>query len=185
MKLFKKREIPSDGIHMLTGLAMLVYWPIVICIPFLTPDDILRYSWARSFVDFSAQLLPLVAEVGKASYTPTLYFAAAAINLAAIIFSFITLCSSLTLDKEIHIKLISKLPLKEKMIRLFIVVPLLVIIWWTVFFQPSAYSVITSKINMGTYGSFLFGVWFLLGFAIVNLIVLCILFRRYLQRPVE
>jgi len=150
------------------------YLPINILIALLTPRNILDSSWARSFADSTSHFIPLVAEIEKTANLPELYFAAAAINLMAIIFTVVSICLSFTLDREYLINFMKtrKYSNKDK-IRIFLLIPFSVFVFWFILFEshPNELSIIhpliSSKLGMGIYGSFLFGVWLLLGISLL------------------
>jgi hypothetical protein len=156
---FKRNKLDESS-HILTSIVVFSYFPISILIVFLTPQDVLNnYAWARSFADFTARFIPLVAEIGRISSLPELYFAAAAINLAAIVFSFLSLFSSLTLDREFYIKFSSELSLK-KVKTLLSVLSGVFFFWLVLFKSPPSHLLAASKFNMGIYGIFFFGIWY-------------------------
>lgn len=150
------------------------YLPINIFIALLTPRNIFDYSWARSFADSTAHFIPLVAKIEKTASFPELYFAAAAINFIAIIFTVLSICFSLTLDKKYLINFIKTRRYSNKdKIRIFLLIPFSAFVFWFILFEshPNKLSIIhpliSSKIGMGIYGSFLFGEWVLLGISLV------------------
>lgn len=162
--------------HILSKVLLLSYLPINILIALLTPNNILDYSWARSFADFTAQFIPLVAKIGKTAILPGLYFTAAAINLVAMIYTVISICFTLTLDREylINVIMTRKYSKKDK-VKIFLWIPFSALAFW--FFLFKSHLMISSKIGMGIYGSFLFGLWYLLGISLI--------FNYYLYGPLR
>jgi len=137
-QLFRKTN-PTEGSHMLTNIVVISYWPLCVLIALLTPHNIFDHSWARSFADFTARFIPLVAEAGKNSPLPELYFAAAAINMTAVVFSILALFLSLTLDREFHVRAFSASSKKEKRFSLLIATPLWsLLLFWGVLSKPFA-----------------------------------------------
>lgn len=176
--------------HILTKVLLLSYLPINILIALSTPRNILDYSWARSFADFTAQFIPLVARIGKTAVLPELYFTAAAINLMAIIFTVLISCFTLTLDRRYFLNYMTTRQYSKKdRIKIFLWIPLSVFVLLFILFkfQPGKFSVmgahlmISSKLGMGIYGSFLFCSWYFFGMSLTFNYCLYGLLRHNLQ----
>jgi hypothetical protein len=185
-----KATDPILKTHMLTKVLLLSYLPINILIALLTPSNILDYSWARSFADFTAHFIPLVAKIGKTSTMPELYFTAAAINLIAIIFTILIISFFLALDRNYFLNsMTTRQYSKKDKIKIIFWIPFSVIGFRLILFdfQRSEYfafgihHMISSKLVMGIYGSFLFGVWFLLGISLVFNYYLYVLLKHNFQ----
>jgi hypothetical protein len=174
------------GTHPVSKVLVVSYLPMCILIATLTPHNVLDYTWARSFADSTAHLIPLVAKVRNTASLPELYFIAAATNLTAMIYTLVSFCLLLTLDREFLKNRSSKFSRKDK-VRMLLAVPFAAILFQFVLYrlQPSEPTMIgtqfmlSSKFGTGIYGGFLFGVWYLLVFVIL---VVCILFKQHFQK---
>lgn len=186
----KNTTVPVLKSHVLSKVLLLSYLPTNILIALLTPNNILDYSWARSFADFTARFIPLVAEIGKTATMPELYFTAAAINLVAMIYTVISICFTLTLDREYLVNfMMTRQTSKKSKVKIFLFIPFSVLVFRFILFvsQPNEPSImgvhlmLSSSLGMGIYGSFLFGVWFLLGISLVFNYYLYVLLKHNFQ----
>lgn len=88
MKILRKLKNKEIQEKIINRFILFGYLPLGILIAIFTPDDILKYNWARAFTDCISGWIPWVADVGRHTPVPATQFIAAVMNCIAILIGF-------------------------------------------------------------------------------------------------
>ncbi len=143
------------------------HFPFGVLMALLTPDNILDYTWAHTYTNFVAELLPLVSAIGRYTKVPATQFMAALFSLVTSFYWILFAYVYLKYNVQGSVRYFQDRSLREK--AGLVICPFFFgSAVWIIFFDglkngfvDSRFTfMIGSKLAMGTYGiGLISGLW--------------------------
>lgn len=169
MSILEKLKNKEIQMKFMNRFLIFGYLPLGILFGIFTPDNILDYSWARSFTEFMAGVIPWVADVGRHTLVPATQFIAAVMNVVAILTGFGLVFMVRGYEEE-DVKNFRNLKKRDKIFITLLHFIMFFLAIYAFFLIPMGDPprrkeaiIIGSKIGMGVYGSIVTACWILIG----------------------